>query len=179
MVPASRFGVVAVVAMLLLGSCRASEPRPEDRFTACDLISRAEMARILERPVTKPAESADAATDTLAGRSGCAWSSVDEQRAVLIELVRTKDMSSSVRRTGFSAAARFEALRGDHPDAPAPEVPGARTIYVETAASLHVLAGSNYLTIEVAATPPTTVQPIAVSLARAAVARLRRAERAD
>lgn len=98
---------------------------------------------------------------------------------MLIELVRTKDMSSSVRRTGFSAAARFEALRSEHPGATAPEVAGARTLYLEEAASLHVLAGSSYVVIEVAATPPREVQPIAVSLARAAVSRLRRAERAD
>lgn len=167
------------VALVLLGACGSSEPPQPERFTACDLISRAELARILGRAVTAPAESSGAATDTLAGRSGCAWSSVDEERAVLIELVRTKDMSSSVRRTGFSAAARFEALRSEHPGATSPEVAGARTVYLEEAASLHVLAGSSYVVIEVAATPPRVVQPIAVSLATSAVARLRRAERAD
>jgi hypothetical protein len=162
-----------------LSGCGSSKPPPPDRLTACEVVQRAEVAAILGRPVAPPDESSGAATDTLAGRSGCAWSSQDERMAVLIELVRTGDMSSSVRRTGFSAAARFEAVRHEHPDAHTPEVAGSHAVYVEEGAALHVLTGRSYLTIEVAATPPGVVQPIAIDLARRAVSRLQEADGAD
>lgn len=142
-------------------------------------MPRSEVARILDRRIDAPAESSGAATDDLAGRSGCAWSSADARMAVLVELVRTDDMATSVRRTGFSAAARFAAVRNEHPDADAPSIDGAEVIYVEESASLHVLAGRSYVTIEVAATPPSIVRTIAVDLGTSAVARLSQADAAD
>lgn len=169
----------SVALALVVTGCGSSEPPPPERLTACDVVARAEVARILDRPVSPPDQSSGAATDTLAGRSGCAWSSKDQQIAVLIELVRTADMASSVRRTGFSAAARFDAVRHEHPDAPSPAVAGAHTIYVEVAAALHVLTKRSYLTIEVAATPPQVIESIAVDLATRAVARLQEADGAD
>lgn len=99
--------------------------------------------------------------------------------AVLIELVRTDDMATSVRRTGFSAAARFAAVRNEHPDADEPAIDGAEAIYVEETASLHVLTGRSYVTIEVAATPPSIVQALAVDLGASAVTRLSQADATD
>lgn len=99
--------------------------------------------------------------------------------AVLIELVRTDDMATSVRRTGFSAAARFAAVRNEHPNAETPTLEGAEAIYVEETASLYVLTGRSYVTIEVAATPPSIVRGIAVDVGTSAVARLARADATD
>ncbi len=171
--------VFAFVATISLASCGSSEQPLPERFTACSTVSRAELAKVLERPVGQPTASSGAATDALAGRSGCAWSSTDEDVAILIELVRTKDIATSVRRTGFSAAARFEAVRHEHPEELAPPIEGASAVFVEEAASLHVLTGSSYLTIEVAATPPSTIRRIAVDLATLAVSRLQRIDGAD
>ena len=132
---------------------------------------------MLSGPVDEPA-TAEAATDTLAGRSGCAWSTTDDRRAALVELVRTADMSASVRRTGFSASARFGAVRNDYPDADDVEV-GDRALFVEDEGTLHVLADGSYLTIEVAARPTSEIRDLAVALGVRAVERLRRADRAD
>lgn len=167
------------LAALLIGGCDASEPAPPDRLTACETLTVEEVEAVLGGPVTTPAESSEAATDTLAGRSGCAWSRRDGNRAVLVELVRTNDMASSVRRTGFSASARFSAVTAEHPDAEAPAGIGDRALYVEEEATLHVLTGRSYLTFEVAATPPSAIRTAAVGLATRAVARIERADRAD
>ncbi len=136
------------------------------------------MARVLGGPVAAPAR-AESATDTLAGRSGCAWSRSDDVRAVLIELVRTDDMAGAVRRTGFSAAARFGAVRSDHPDATAVDGLGDVALFVEEEGTLHVLAERSYLTFEVAANPTSAIRAAAEELARLAVGRLQSAERAD
>ena len=136
-----------------------------------------EVEEVLDGPVDEPA-SAEAATDQLAGRSGCAWTRLDDERAVLVELVRTEDMATSVRRTGFSASARFGAVRSQFPDAEALEL-GDRAIYVEAEGTLHVLVDGSYLTIEVAARPPSLVPGLAEDLGRRAVARLRQADGAD
>lgn len=160
------------------GACAEADERP-DVMAACELLAPAEVAEILQGPVAAPVASRSSATDALAGRSGCAWATTDDAKAVLVQLVRTSDMADEVRRTGFSAAARFDAARGQHPDAR--EVPGVgdKAIYVEEAATLHVLVGRSYLTFEVAATPPSGVEALAVGLARQAVARLARSGQAD
>lgn len=141
------------------------------------MLTEREVARILGGDVSRP-ERAEAPADTLAGRSGCAWSRADGGRAVLVELVRTKDMSSSVRRTGFSAAARFANVRNEYPDAPSAGV-GEQSLFVEADGTLHVLDGGSYLTLEVAATPPSAIPGLAEALARLAVARLRQGNGAD
>lgn len=166
------------VCGLALGACAEAEDRPNG-MAACELLAPAEVTEILQGPVAPPAASRSSATDALAGRSGCAWATTDDAKAVLVQLVRTSDMADEVRRTGFSAAARFDASRGRHPDAR--EVPGVgdKAVYVEEAATLHVLVGRSYLTFEVAATPPSEVEAMAVALARQAVARLARSGQAD
>lgn len=162
-------------------ACSSEKTPPPERLTACGLLTRPQVATALGGPVIEPGR-AEAATDTLAGRSGCAWSLADGSRAVLVELVRTNDMSSSVRRTGFSAAARFNAVVTDH-DADESTLRegrvGDRSIYVEEHATLHVLSGRSYLTFEVAATPPSAVRPIAFELATRAIDHLRRVDPAD
>lgn len=169
----------ALLAALLVGACDPGEVPAPDRTTACEILDGRDVAAALEGPVGPPAASAEAATDSLAGRSGCAWSRSDGTRAVLVELVRTGDMSSSVRRTGFSAAARFHAVESEHPEPGAAEAVGDEAVYVEEAATLHVLVGRSYVTFEVAATPPSAIRPAAVALATRAVPRLRRSEGAD
>ena len=119
-----------------------------------------------------PSGTSDAATDQLAGRSGCAWSSRDGEKAVLVELVRTRDMSRSVRRTGFSATARYRAATDDHPDGERVDDLGDRALYVDEASKLWVLEGDDLAIFEVAVTPTSGARPIALSLAREAVARL-------
>jgi hypothetical protein len=169
--------VVAALPLTLTGACGDPDPEQDERLTACEVVVRADVEEVLEGPVDEPA-SAEAATDQLAGRSGCAWTRSDDERAVLIELVRTEDMATSVRRTGFSASARFGAARSEYPDARPLDV-GDRAIYVETEGTLHVLSNGSYVTIEVAARPPSVIPGLAEQLARRAVARLRQADGAD
>lgn len=173
--------ILVGTAPITATACSSEHPQPPERLTACELVTPRQVATALGGPVGEPAR-AEAATDTLAGRSGCAWSLADGARAALVELVRTNDMSSSVRRTGFSAAARFNAVVNEHG---ADELSvadgrvGDRSIYVEENATLHVLSGRSYLTFEVAATPPSAVRPIALDLARRAIDHLRRVDPAD
>lgn len=171
-----------VVAMVMVGGivqtgCADAGGQPS-RIAACELLGRAEVAEILEGAVAEPAASQSSATDALAGRSGCAWATQDDTKAVLVELVRTGDMADEVRRTGFSASARFDAARGQHPDAKQHAV-GDKAMYVPETATLHVLVGRSYLTFEVAASPPSQVESMAVALATRAIARLRGSGRAD
>lgn len=162
---------------LALAACAGDEPTEPERLTACAVLPRAAVERVIGGPLDEPA-SAEAATDLLAGRSGCAWSRTDDDRAVLVELVRTADMAASVRRTGFSASARFGAVRAEFPDAEPVDL-GDRAIYVEEEATLHVLVAGSYVTVEVAARPPSTIRALAEDLGREAVARLREAGKAD
>jgi hypothetical protein len=173
-------GILALtlVATGATGACGGrDDPAPPARLTACEVVTGAEVATVLGGAVDEP-DRAEAATDTLAGRSGCAWSRRDGSRAVLVELVRTKDMAGSVRRTGFSAAARFGAVRNAHPDAQPVDV-GDEALFVETEGTLHVLVDGSYLTFEVAATPTAVIPDLAEALARRAVARVLREDRAD
>lgn len=155
------------------GGCGRSGGASEtDQVTACDILTAADLEAVLGGPVERPAASAPGSTDALAGRSGCAWSTEDGEKAALVELVRTADMSDRVRRTGFSAEARFAAAAGRHPDA---VTPGATSFYVEEAATIHVLFETDaYVTIEVATTPPSAAEPTARALAARAVAGLGR-----
>ncbi len=169
--------LVAAVA-LVAPSCGRDEAVEPDRVTACEVLTATEVAGVLGGPVDAP-DAAEAPTDVLAGRSGCAWSRRDGSSAVLIELVRTADMSSSVRRTGFSASARFNAARNEHPQAVRVPDLGDDVLFVEEEGTLHVLAERTYLTFEVAATPTATIPVLAGELARKALARLRQADGAD
>lgn len=169
----------ALAVFVFLGACGSSEPPRETRIAACDLLRPNEVARVLGAAVDPATASAENATDDLAGRSGCAWSTTDHAKAVLVELVRTQDMATQVRRTGFSAAARYQAVRSDHPEAhPVPQL-GQPALWLDGSATLHVLLGDSYLTFEVATTPPSDAEPIAVSLARLAITRMARFDRAD
>jgi hypothetical protein len=168
-------GPIAVVAVLVGGGCGSSEPQVPDRLTACEAVSAEEVARALDRPVRPPSESADAATDQLAGRSGCAWSSRDDTMAVLVELVRTGDMARSVRRTGFSAAARFQAAETEHPEGVAVDL-GDRSLFVEELSKLWVVEGDDLVTFEVAVTPTSGARAVAVDLGSRAVRRLQQAD---
>ena len=147
-----------------------------DRLTACEVVTGKEVTDALGTPVELPTGTSDAATDQLAGRSGCAWSSQDGERAVLIELVRTRDMSRSVRRTGFSATARYRAATDDHPDAEVVDHLGDRAVYVAESSKLWVLTGDDLAIFEVAVTPTAGARDIAVALATKAVARLQQAD---
>jgi hypothetical protein len=151
------------------------------RVTACDTLGRDDVAAALGSPVGPPDAADDQGADALAGRSGCAWSTGDDERAVLVELVRTGDMSTSVRRTGFSARARFAAARSRHPDAVDVDLGGAGgdAVWVEEAATLHVLVRDCYLTFEVAVPDPAAAEATAVELAVRAVRRLGERARAD
>lgn len=171
--------LLVVAATLAIAGCATSDAGTPERLTACELLNRAQVSEILGGPVGRPAASRGNATDALAGRSGCAWATLDDDAAVLVELVRTADMADEVRRTGFSAAARFDAARGQHPQASDQAGLGDRAIYVEETAELHVLAGRSYLTFEVAARPPERGRALAVALASRAVARLQRGDQAD
>lgn len=161
----------------LTGACADDEGPMADRLSACEVLPRADVEDVLQGPVDEPA-TAEAATDSLAGRSGCAWTRSDDSRAVLVELVRTRDMAASVRRTGFSASARFGAARNQFPEATEVEL-GDRAMFVESEATLHVLADGSYVTVEVAARPTADIPELAEELGRRAVARLRRSDRAD
>ena len=165
-------GPIAVLgAVLMGGACGSSEPPVEDRLTACEVVTTREVESAIRRPVSPPTAS-DAATDQLAGRSGCAWSSEDGGVGVLIELVRTQDMSRSVRRTGFSAAARYQAALAEHPDARLPD----GSLFVEEESKLWLLVGDSLAVLEVAATPTAEVRRIATALAARAAPRLERAD---
>ncbi|HEX7169147.1 MAG TPA: hypothetical protein VF230_19370 [Acidimicrobiales bacterium] len=161
--------VAVVLALLATAACDRDQNDPEP-IAACDLLTRGETRDVLGGEVNAP-ESTQGGADALAGRSGCAWSTADGRKAILVELVRTADMSDSVRRTGFSASARFDAARSRHPDA-APVAIGDDAIWVEESARLHVLAGDDYLTAEVAVPRPADARPIAAEFARRAVVRL-------
>jgi hypothetical protein len=169
---AAVFGLVA--ALLAAASCQSSsgsENGVDDRLTACDLTTRADVADALGGPVSVPTAAEDAATDSLAGRTGCAWSRRDRSGAVLVELVRTADMAAAVRRTGFSAAARFEAARSRA----ATQVPvelGDEAFWIEDESTLHVLRDRTYVVFEVAVTPTARAKPIANELARSALTRI-------
>ncbi|MBW3614921.1 MAG: hypothetical protein KY439_06365 [Actinobacteria bacterium] len=176
--PLLRMVSVLTLCGLVLSGCGDAEGKPR-RLAACELLVQTEVEEILQGAVAEPAASQSSATDALAGRSGCAWATHDGSKAVLVELVRTTDMADEVRRTGFSAAARFEAARGRHPAAKEEPGLGDRAIYVEETATLHVLVGRSYVTLEVAASPPSQVEGMAVALARQAVARLRRSGQAN
>ncbi|MBW3557732.1 MAG: hypothetical protein KY454_12445 [Actinobacteria bacterium] len=169
---------VLVLAGLVQSGCGDAEGQPR-RLAACQLLAKTEVEQILQGPVAGPAASQSSATDALAGRSGCAWATHDDSKAVLVELVRTTDMADEVRRTGFSAGARFDAVLGQYPNAKEEPGLGDRAIYVEETATLHVLVGRSYVTLEVAATPPPQVERMAVALAGRAVVRLRRPGQAD
>ena len=164
-------GPIVVVVTLLGAGCGSSEPPVPDRLTACEVVTRREVEAAVRRQVAAPAAS-DAATDRLAGRSGCAWSSEDGDVGVLVELVRTADMSRSVRRTGSSAAARFEAATAEHPEARLPD----GTLYVEEEAKLWTLETDSLVVFEVAASPTSEARRIATALAARAAPRLERAD---
>jgi hypothetical protein len=168
-------GPIALVAVWGGGACDSTEPTMPERLTACEVVTASEVKGALGRVVSAPAESSEAATDQLAGRSGCAWSTADGERAVLVELVRTRDMARSVRRTGFSATARFRAATAEHGDGVDLDV-GDRSLYVEAQSKLWVLEGDDLTTFEVAASPTSVAKAIAVDLGVKAVARLQRAD---
>jgi hypothetical protein len=165
---------LAVAVVVAAPACRkaASNATPPPRVTACSLLSADDVSAGLGAPVGAPEPTADAGADALAGRSGCAWTTVDQRRAVLIELVRTKDMSGSVRRTGFSASARFASVRSRHADAATVPAVGPNAIWIDETATLHVLADDSYLTFEVAVPVPSEARGVGTTLAQGAVKRL-------
>lgn len=165
-------GVLAVAAVVLGGACGSSEPPVADRLTACEVVTLRELETAVRLPMAEPAAASDAATDQLAGRSGCAWASDDGSVGVLVELVRTADMSRSVRRTGFSAAARFQATKSEHPDAVLPD----GSLYVDEESKLWILEEDSLVVIEVAATPTSEARRIATALGARAAPRLERAD---
>ena len=170
-------GLLAVAAAVISGTaCGSSEPPEDDRLTACELVTAGEVATAIDRPVSTPPAASDAATDQLAGRSGCAWSSQDGDVGVLVELVRTEDMARSVRRTGFSATARFQAAAAEHPGAEAGLVLGDRSLFVEEQSKLWVLVDDSLVVFEVAVTPTSGARRIAESLGSRALPRLERAD---
>ena len=172
-------GSITVVAMVISGACRSNEPPVEDRLTACEVVTSQEVANAVDRPVATPPAASDAATDQLAGRSGCAWSSRDGEVGVLVELVRTQDMARSVRRTGFSAAARFRAEETEHPEAAQVSegaVPGASSLFVVEESKLWLLVDDSLVVFEVAVTPTSVSRDIAEALASRAAPRLERAD---
>ena len=169
-------GSSGLVALVAVGACGSSDPPVPERLTACEVVTAAEVARALGAPVEEPPGTTDSATDQLAGRSGCAWSSEDGEKAVLVELVRTQDMSRSVRRTGFSATARYRAAADRHPEGEAIDDLGDRALYVEEASKLWVLDGDDLAIFEVAVTPTSGARPVALALGSKAVTRLQRAD---
>jgi hypothetical protein len=163
------------VAAVAGGACGSGEPPVEDRLTACELVTAKEVATAIDRPVATPPAASDAATDQLAGRSGCAWSSADGEVGVLVELVRTRDIARSVRRTGFSATARFQAARADHPEADDIEL-GDRSLFVDEQSKLWMLVGDDLVVLEVAVAPTSGARRIAEALGARALPRLERAD---
>jgi len=165
-------GPIALAVFLGVGACGSGEAPVADRLTACEVVTAREVATAIGRPVTTPPAASDAATDRLAGRSGCAWSSEDGDVAVLVELVRTADMARSVRRTGFSAAARFQAATAEHPEATAAE----GVLFVEEESKLLLLTDDSLVVLEVAVTPTSEARAIADALGARARSRLERAD---
>ncbi|HET9443712.1 MAG TPA: hypothetical protein VFO65_10335 [Acidimicrobiales bacterium] len=161
-----------------VAACRGGAAEGPPPLDACGLLGRDEATAALG-PVEAPAAGRGAATDDLAGRSGCAWVARDGSAAVLVELVRTADMAPRVRRTGFSAAARFGAARSRHPDAVEVDDLGDDAFWDPDGAVLHVLAGASYLTFEVASDEPGDAEMLARRLAGPAVARVHRADGPD
>jgi len=153
------------------GGDQPAEPR---RVTACDVLTEDDVTAVLGAPVGAPDATVDEGADALAGRSGCAWATGDDTKAALVELVRTRDISTSVRRTGFSARSRFAAVRSRHPDGVTVHGAGDDAIWVEEVATLHVLADDDYLTFEVAVPDPAAAEETARGLAVRAVRRLAR-----
>ena len=165
-------GLLAVATAVASGACGSDEPPADERLTACEVVTPQEVRSAIRREVATPPAAADAATDQLAGRSGCAWSSEDGDVGVLVELVRTDDMSRSVRRTGFSAAARFQAASTEHPEAKLPD----GSLYVDEESKLWLLVDDSLLILEVAASPTSEARRIATALAARAGPRLERAD---
>lgn len=165
-------GPIAVVAVVSGGACGSEDPPVPDRLTACEVVTLRELETTVRRPMASPAAASDAATDQLAGRSGCAWSSEDGDVGVLVELVRTDDMSRSVRRTGFSAAARFQAASAEHPGATLPD----GSLFIEEESKLWILVEDSLVVLEVAATPTAEARRIATALGARAASRLERAD---
>lgn len=159
--------------------CSSRDEPVAPRTTACDVLTEDDVSEVLGAPVGLPDAADDEGADVLAGRSGCAWATDDGTKAALVELVRTRDMSNSVRRTGFSGQARFAAARSRHPDAARMAATGDDAFWVEESATLHVLTGDDYLTFEVAVPEPATAQAIATGLADRAVRHLAPRARAD
>lgn len=149
-----------------------------DRLTACELLQAREVEAALGGQVRDPDATGEASADVLAGRSGCAWATHDDQAAALMELVRTDDMSPSVRRTGFSATARFSAARSRHPAAAPVEI-GDRGMWVEETATLYVLAARSYVVVEVAVREAARAKDVAMNLVTPALRRLSSDDRAD
>jgi hypothetical protein len=84
-----------------------------------------------------------------------------------------------VRRTGFSATARYQAAVAQQPTGVAEDGLGDRAWYLEEAAKLWVLQRDDLVTLEVAVPDPGRARSVAVELAAAAVRRLRDDDRAD
>lgn len=173
---------LALAGTALLASCGGAEDttapprRPRDRLTACELTTRSEVHEIFRSPTRAPVASGDAPGDAMAGRSGCAWATVDDEGASLVELVRTGDMSRAVRRTGFSAGARYDAARSRHPEGAAVDV-GAHAFWVEEDATLFVQTATSYVVVEVALRDPSRARDAALQFGRAAVRKLAADER--
>lgn len=174
--------VVAAFVVLSAAGCTdegGGEDHPvPDRLTACELLQPREVEAALGGHVRDPDATGEVSADVLAGRSGCAWATEDDRAAALIELVRTDDMSPPVRRTGFSATARFSAARSRHPEAAPVEI-GDRALWVEETATLYVLAGRSYVVVEVAVREAARAKDVAMSLATPALRRLSVDDRAD
>lgn len=166
--------IVAVAAgagVMSLRTERAPSEPFDERLLACDLVTADEVADAIGGRVRTPDAAEGAANDALAGRSGCAWSRSDEHAAVLVELVRTNDMAASVRRTGFSAAARFRAARSRAEREVAVPL-GDDAFWVDDEATLHLLRAGSYVVFEVAVPSGVDARNVANDLGRAAVDRL-------
>jgi hypothetical protein len=175
-----RLTVAAMAALAALGmaSCGSSDPPQQPHLAACTLAARGDVARILGADVDAPVAAQENVTDELAGRSGCAWTTTDHAKAVLVETVRTADMAAEVRRTGFSAAARYRAAASGPGHTEEAGI-GDAAFWDDATGTLHVLAGATYLTLEVAITPPSDAEPTAVGLAQLLVTRLAAVDRAN
>lgn len=156
-------------------STSVTQPR---RIVACDLVLTGDVETILGGPIDPLAGTDNEGADELAGRSGCAITRADGTVAVLIELVRTDDMAVSVRRTGFSAQARFFAAisRVEREPEPIGDDTDALSLWVDEEATMYVLDGRSYLVVEVAS-PPDQARPMADALV--VMARRELARRAD